>query len=67
MSTPLHTHKIDFEAIMSKTNFLTGQYAPGSANAVKTISDNAVRRMIKAHHPAINNAARPKHLVIKPV
>jgi hypothetical protein len=62
-----NVQKIDFEAIMSKTNFLIGQYAAGSANAVKTISDSAIRRMIKAHHPAINNAARPKHLVIKAV
>ena len=60
----MQTQKIDFEAIMNKTNFLTGAYAQGSANAVKEISDNAVRRLVKAFHPAISNAARPKHLVI---
>jgi hypothetical protein len=62
----MYTHKIDFEAIMAKTNFLTGQHAVDSAKAVKTISTGAVRRLVKAYHPAVNNAARPKHLVIKP-
>ena len=60
-----NTQKFDFEAIMAKTNFLIGQYASGSANSVKTITARSVRSMIKAHHPAVNNLARPLHLVTK--
>ena len=60
----MQVQTIDFKAIMSRTDMLTGQFAPNSAKGVKLITPQQLRMMVTAKHPAVNHDKL--YTVVKP-
>lgn len=61
----MQTKAIDFKAIMSRTDFLTGDYARDVAKNVRLITPQKIRALVTARHPSVNR--EKLYTVVKPV
>ena len=62
----MQAQTIDFAAIMSRRDLLTGQYAPNSAKGTNVISAAKIRALVTARHPSVNHIVEKLYTVVKP-